>query len=405
MVPTTELTLLIVATKAPWPPVDGGRLVLWHTLQGLSGLGHRLLLAAPVDPARFDLGEVGRNLRPFCEPHLVPTAPRSVVRSLLRSATRPHPAGIVRHLHPQVTRRVAYLLAKEPVDVVVAEQLQAVPHVVPAVHRRPVPVVLRAHNVESILWRFSAARRRHPLRSAFLHEARRLASWEGRSLASVALTLTVSEADVGPLERLRGRGGGRIAYVPAPFPGALEPDPSPLAGAPSVAVLIAGGWLPARDATRHFMDRWWPETLRRMPDAHLHVFGLPANGSGRKGVTLHPPPRDSASAFPAGAVVALPFRHPTGVPVKCLEAWSRGLPIVASTETARALSATDGEHLLTADRPEEVALALGRLMAEPGLRERLVASGRELLARRHDPERVAQQLTDHYRSCVHALRA
>lgn len=405
MAPKTALTVLVVATKAPWPPVDGGRLVLWHTLQGLSGLGHRLILTAPVDPARFDLDEVARNLRPFCEPHLVAAAPRSVGRSLLSAAFRAHPAGIARHLHPQVTRRVAHLLATEPVDVVAAEQLQAIPHVVAAVRRRPVPVVLRAHNVESILWKFSAAHRRRPLRPAFLHEARRLASWEGRSLGSVALTLTVSEMDVGPLEKLRGPRGGEIAYVPAPFPGALEPDPEPLPGAPSVAVLIAGGWLPARDAAHHFMDRWWPETLRRMPAARLHVFGLPNGGSGRPGVTLHPPPRDSASAFPAGAIVALPFRHPTGVPVKCLEAWSRGLPIVASTGTARALSATDGEHLLTADRPEEVALALDRLMAEPGLRERLVAGGRGLLARRHDPERVARQLTEHYRSCAGAPRA
>ncbi len=396
--------MLIVATKAPWPPVDGGRLVLWHTLQGLSRLGHRLILTAPVDPARFDLDEVAHNLQPFCEPHLVAAAPRSVAGSLLSAAFRAHPAGIARHLHPQVTRQVARLLTTEPVDVVAAEQLQAVPHVMAAVHGRPVPVVLRAHNVESILWRFSAAHRRRPLRSAFLHEARRLASWEGRSLGSVALTLSVSEMDVGPLEKLRGPTGGDIAYVPAPFPGALEPDPAPLPGAPSVAVLIAGGWLPARDATHHFMDRWWPETLRRMPDARLHVFGLPDGSSGRPGVTLHPPPGDSASAFPAEAIVALPFRHPTGVPVKCLEAWSRGLPIVASTETARALSAVDGEHLLTADRPDEVALALGRLMAEPGLRERLVSNGRALLACRHHPDRIAHQLTEHYRSCVDAVR-
>src|SRR5215213_10565919 len=41
------LNVLIVATKSPWPPVDGGRLLLSLTLEGLEREGCRFTLIAP----------------------------------------------------------------------------------------------------------------------------------------------------------------------------------------------------------------------------------------------------------------------------------------------------------------------------------------------------------------------
>lgn len=391
-------TVLIVATKAPWPPVDGGRVVLWQTLAGLAALEVRVLLAAPVDPLRFDLDEVAAALEPLCEPHLVPARPRPAVRAVLSSIGRPYPPSVARHMHPAMRRLLERLLAEEAVDVVQVEHLQALAQVLGA-RRRTAPILLRAHNVESALWGFAAAHRPPALRGAFALEARRLAAWEGASVGAATLTLALSKNDVGPLERLgRGR-GGPVEHLAAPFPPALKAGPSPLPGSPAVAVLIAGDWLPARDAAHDLMRRWWPEILRGVPGAHLHLFGL-SGDTAPAGVTMHPAPEDSTTAFPTGSVVAVPLRHPTGVPVKCLEAWSRGLPVIAGADTARALGAVGSEHLLVADSPAEVARALARLEDEPGLRQRLVAGGREMLARHHDPVHLAERLIERHRWCL-----
>ena len=83
------LNILIVATKAPWPAVDGGRFLLRNTLQALAAAGCRLTLVAPVDAARFDLAEVDRQLSGFCTPALVPAAPLPPFAALLRSAGAP----------------------------------------------------------------------------------------------------------------------------------------------------------------------------------------------------------------------------------------------------------------------------------------------------------------------------
>ena len=151
---------LVVATKAPWPPVDGGRLLLRNTLEGLAAAGCRATLVAPVDPARFDLGAVREALAGCCEPRLVPApsagrtpSPAALVRVLLGGT----PLSIVRHALPAVRREVQRSLKEERFDLVHAEQLQAFAQAEPA-FAGGLPVVLRAQNVESDLWREAARR-------------------------------------------------------------------------------------------------------------------------------------------------------------------------------------------------------------------------------------------------------
>ena len=86
----------------------------------------------------------------------------------------------------------------------------------------------------------------------------------------------------------------------------------------------------------------------------------------------------------------------SGVRMKILEAWARGVPVVSTPEGAQGLEATDGRELLLARDPESFALALRRLHAEPGVAELVVAAGRRCLAAHHEPGAVAARLTEVY---------
>ena len=102
---------------------------------------------------------------------------------------------------------------------------------------------------------------------------------------------------------------------------------------------------------------------RRLPAAVLHVFGGGPNLDGLDGVARHPSPADSRTAFPDGAVVVIPERHPTGVPMKALEAWARGLPLIVDGPTAEILDAGDGD-----DEQRMAALDSERSAARQGAR-------------------------------------
>lgn len=391
------MNLLFVATKAPWPPIDGGRLLLARTLEALSELGHRATLVAPVEPA-VDRTAIAAALSPWCRPRLVSAAPRRPLATLAYAWARNEPFSIVRHALPAVRREVEQALSDERFDLIHAEQLQALPQALGAAAPRGLPVVLRAQNVESDLWFASAHRREGALARWLGGEGRRLAKWEGGALGRVAATVAISTLDA---ERLRvlGGPGTRVFMAPVPFPVTLPGPTAELPGAPAVVILGSGGWLPNRDGTRWFVEEVWPAVRAACPGAKLHLFGqeLPSEG---ESIVSHPAPVESAEAFAPGAILAVPLRIASGVRMKVLEAWARGLPVVATPEALSGLGARDGHEALVAVDPKTFARAIAALHREPETASRLVEGGRDALSRTHEPIRAARELLAVYSSVL-----
>lgn len=387
------MNVLAVATKAPWPPIDGGRFLLLNTLQGLAGLGVRVTLVAPVDPAAFDLDRVARELAPWCEPALVPAAPLPPVAALLRSGGAP--LSISRHSLPAVRREVERRLAAARFDVVHAEQLQALPQTEPA-FARGIPVLLRAQNVESDLWAETARRRRSLGGVLLRREARKLAAWEGRAVLRVSRTLALTREDAVRLGELAG--GGRIGVVRAAFPD-LPQGKGDLPGDPPVVVFGSRGWLPNEESTAWFASEVWPAVRAASPGAVLHLFGANA-GTGSVGIVAHPSPEDSGEVYAPGSILVVPLRIASGVRIKILEAWARGVPVVATPAALAGLEAEDGREALVARDAGEFAKAVQRIHREPGLAAALVEAGRQARWERHDPVAVARRLVLEYEAAL-----
>ncbi len=320
-------------------------------------------------------------------------------RPALRALARGVPLTIGRHVQPALRARVAAALDEERYDVVVAEQLQALPQCEPA-RARGVPVLLRAENVESDL--LAARPAPNGIVGLFLRrEARRLAAWEADAVRGVAATLALTRPDAARLQALAGA-TARVVVVPAPFAAeGLAPGP-PLPGAPAVVVFGSRGWFPNHEAADWFVRAAWPAVHRRLPDATLHVVG-PGDARGA-GVVRHAPPEDSAAAFPAGAILAVPLRTASGVRMKILEAWARGVPVVATPAAASGLDAQDGRELLLASTPAEFADAVARLAGDAACARALVDAGRALVTARHRPAAVAGALCDALSAAAAAAR-
>ncbi len=383
------MRLLWIATKAPWPPRDGGRLLLAESLAALAARGVRTTLVAPV--ARSAKTATQEALAAVCVPRLVALRPRSRAFAALSAALTQRPFSLSRHARPELQREVARELAAGPFDLVVAEQLQAFAQSAPA-RRAGVPRILRAQNVESDLWRQLGEASRGLARPLLLREAARLAGAERAALASADLTIALSAADG---ERLRALAPehARVEVIAPPFPGELPSAGQRLSGAPPLVLFGSAGWEPNRRAEQRFVDEAWPRVRAVSPAASLHWFGGLGAGGGRRparpGVFLYRAPEASAEAFSPGAILVLPLDIASGVRMRVLEAWARGVALVASPAAASGLGASDGRELLLARNAEEFAVAIDRLATIPGLAERLIAGGRARLAADHAPERFA----------------
>jgi hypothetical protein len=394
--PPPPLRVLWVATKPPWPPRDGGRLLQWLTLEALAGLpgAVEVDLVAPLVGA--DAAATARALAAVCRPHLVAARPWPLPLAWLAARAGRVPLTVARHRLPAVRRRVHDVAAERSPVVVHAEQAQAMPQALAA----GLPVVLRAQNVESDLWAQAGA----PggglaslARGALRREGARLARWEGEVVRSAARTVAVTAEDAGRLARLAGnRDEAEIEALPVPFPAQLPAGP-PLPGDPAVVLLAGAGWRPNREGAEAFLATTWPAFLRLRPGALLHLFGEVA-ADGVPSVVPHATPSDPAAAFPAGALMAVPLAVASGIRMKILEAWARGLPVVATPAAAAGLAATAGEHLGVAPLGQAFATALGAVAGDASAQGRQVAAARALLVARHSPPVAAAALLDRWRA-------
>ena len=391
------MRILCVATKLPWPPRDGGRLALALTLQGLADDGHEIHLVAPVyDDETVPAEPMDRiRIETVALPRLAWTT------AAIRAVFRRRALSIVRHHRAELERAVDQAIDRFRPDVVHAEQLQALANCAPAL-RRGVPVVLRTQNVESHIWQqVGAASLRH-LPLAF--EARRLRIEESRALAAASHTLTLTENDAAAWRHLGDKSASaKISALAPPFPPRLPPGKR-LDGEPAIALSGSAGWWPNTQATQWFLREVEPLISRHLPHAVVHVFGGEAR-VGAANVRWHPAPADSAEAFPDGAIAAVPLFVGSGIRMRILEAWARGLPVVATSIAARGLEVTPGRELAIADTPQAFCEAIRLLAESESLRAAMIDAGRRYLTERHDAVPLTQALLRVYRHAIAQQRA
>ena len=298
------MKILVVATKAPWPPVDGGRLLLLNTLEALAAAGCRVTLVAPVDAsARFDLDRVARELSPWCEPVLVPAAPLPPVAgaaAVRGSAAVDRPPFAGRPSGGRWSAGWRRALRRGP--------------------RRAAPGAAAG----------GAGLRPGDSRGAARPERgeRSLGGRGPSGEGSAGMPAAAGGEAAGGLGGAGGPAGGRdpgadgedAARLGELAALAAEPGGSEWSGRPFPACLPARGgwpairpwsvfgsrgWLPNEDSAAWFLRDVWPAVRAELAGAVLHLYGVDVP-SPPAGVAVHPPPGDSAEAFPAGSILAVP---------------------------------------------------------------------------------------------------
>jgi glycosyltransferase involved in cell wall biosynthesis len=392
-----RLRILYVATKPAYPPQDGGRLLIWNTLTELASRGHRITFVAP------DLGGDGeiprQHFKSVCESvQLVPGRPSPLWSSALRAAITRQPMSVLRHTHRAVQKSIRDELARCDYDVIHAEQIQAY-YNLPRATDLP-PVVLRAQNVESELWRMVAFRKP---RAAWIvrDEARKMAAFEASAVKSAAATVVLTQPDAQTLGGGAGPESRRISVVRPPFPSRLPSCDEPLDGDPPV-VLVTGGWLPNRDSLAWFRRDVWPAIRSANPGARAHIFGA-AGQANDPSISFHASPTDCARLFRPGSILAVPLRIASGIRMKILEAWARGIPVVATPTAVRGLDDVGRRAFLLARDGAEFGEAISRFREDPKLANDVIVAGRTALNLEFQPHRSAEQLESIYRKAISDL--
>jgi glycosyltransferase involved in cell wall biosynthesis len=214
-----------------------------------------------------------------------------------------------------------------------------------------------------------------------------------QKLAAAAFVVTCTAANRAHLARLAPEAAAHVHHVPHGV--TASPAAGPREGGPP-RVLAVGRLVPKKGFAT-FVDALGrltaareavvvgdgPERARLVAQARRHGVAVTFTGAlSPEAVALE---MARADILVAPSVVA-PGGDRDGIPNVVLEAMAAGLPVVATTTSGLPEAVEDGVTglLVPASDPDALAAALGRLLADPGLRRRLGEAGRQRVAQRFD---------------------
>lgn len=392
------MRILMLTQVLPYPPVSGPQIKTYYTLRYLSRR-HRITLVSFI--RREEEEVLAQALRPYCEAVYTVRLRRSRwrdLRALVRALRRGEPFLIARDHVPAFYDRIRSLHAQEPFDAVHADQLNMAPYALAL----PIPRVLDAHNA---VWRIPArlaqTARWLPIRWLAAWEARRLKAYEGAICRTFDAVLVVSAADREALEEAAG-GPFRAVHVPI----AIDPeDFPPVPRDPGAKGLLhIGGlyWPPNAEGIRWFLRAVWPRLRALEPEVELFLIGSRPPADIRRWAARDPHLHvlgfvpDPTPYWRRSAMLIVPLHAGSGVRVKILEAWSRGMPVVSTPIGCEGLAARPGENLLVAEDAPAFLEAIRSLLRDPARAARIGEAGRQTVWALYDYRKACWPLDEVY---------
>ena len=372
---------VIVDKFVPSPPDSGGKR---RSLALLERLAERM----PVTLCAFERG--GEDLDGLRSAGItvrsVPWQPG--IRRSVAGLGRTRSVTAARFSDPRLAAQVRAACTGDDLLVVEYTQMAHYAAGVPARYK-----VLDMHNVESDLMQSYAASGSGPRAWVAAAEARALRRMEDASGRDFDHVVCVSGRDAQLLSQ-RGTGATVCANGWNPRSAPLEPSVEPL-----VVFVALMGWAPNADAARWLTEQVWPIVRREHPAARLALVGKdPTPGV----VALAGPDVQVTGTVPSvepwlrrAQVAVAPLLAGGGSRLKILEALDAGRPLVSTSKGLEGLEDLEGDGVLVADDPLEMATAVVGLLRDPARAARLGARGAAAVRERHMWDAAWQPLWDH----------
>ena len=391
-----RLRVLFVAPYPICPPIHGGGVFMYQTVQELVGRCELhlvvLLDSAGQRGAHAELDGVCASTHYMVRPLGVPELAGSIVPHAVREFRIPDLAWLI---HRQIfTQRI---------DVVQLEYTVLGQY---AGEFRRIPCILFEHDVY-----FQAIARRLPLITSLVEQIKarweylRALRWELRMLPHLDRIQVCSPDNADYLEsflpELKGRidDGYRAGIDTWRYTYRTD-------GREPFTILFLGSFrhIPNLEALTWFVEEVLPLVLAEEPRARVMVVGSePPNRSSfrhAEAVELVGFVEDVREPLTRYSLFICPILSGSGVRVKLLEAFAAGIPVVSTRLGAEGLADRDGEICALADQPAEFARRVIDLLRDPRRAAEMAARAREEVVTKRDMRAMTERMVEGYRAEV-----
>jgi len=381
------MRILFLCNKSPWPPKEGGPIAMNMLIEGLLERGHQIKVLA-VNSYKYNIDvnaippEYGRKtgIELFFLDIRVKLFPAMMTVFTGRSY------HVERFISARFAERLAHVLKESEYDIVQLETIFMASYINTIRQNSNAKIVLRAHNIEHLIWERIARNCSNPLKKCYLgHLSRTLKKFE-RSVPSMVdgiAAITGKDADF-------FKSFTETPVVAVPF-GINPADYSFSVRAvkdPTIFIIGAMNWIPNQEGVRWFLDNVWPDLFRHYPGLRFHIAGreMPAwmKNLQLPNVIVEGEVEDASAFYASNDIMIVPLFSGSGIRIKVIEAMAYGKTVVSTQIGAEGIDYTRGENLLPADLPCEFFEMISVCEDHPEILQKIGAQARNLIESRYN---------------------
>lgn len=396
------MKVLIISNKSPYPPREGGPIAMNMIVEGLLEKGHEVKVLA-VNSFKYNIREedIPEEYREKTGIELIDVDLRIKPLPAFLNLFTGRSYHVERFISSRFRQRLTEVLKADRFDIVQMETIFVAPYLETVRRYSGAKVVLRAHNIEHLIWARMAASTSNLLKRWYIrHLANTLRQYEHRMLPRFDGIAAITEKDAVYFRQTGGQAEDRIIAIPYGIDVGNIPPPVPVPEPLTLFTIGAMNWIPNAEGVKWFLHHVWPEVHkefplltyylagREMPDWMLRL-SLP-------NVVVVGEVPDAREFMDAHGIMIVPLFSGSGIRIKIIEGMAAGRPVLSTPIGAEGIDCTQGKNILIANTPCEFTEMISLCLADRTRCKKLGADARKLAESGYDRRSIMEKLITFY---------
>jgi glycosyltransferase involved in cell wall biosynthesis len=405
------MRILLLCNKSPFPAREGGPIAMNMIIEGLIRAGHSVkVLAINSNKYNVEISQIPEEYRKKTGIELVyvnlSIRPLSALRNLFSS----HSYHVERFVSHDLEKALIRILQAEKFDIVQFELLYMSPYAQIVKKYSDARIILRAHNIEHLIWQRVAESIKNPLRRLYLqHLVRKLKNYECsvvRQFDGIAAITDKDAAFFRSAQCLQREDSRAIQVITIPFgiDPAQFPETDEKPEFPSLFSIGAMDWIPNIEGIVWFLEKVWPEIHQKYPHLRFYLAGrhMPQwlMEAEYPNVEVLGEVEDARAFMHSKSILIVPLFSGSGIRIKIIEGMATGKTIISTTVGAEGINCTHGQDILIADTPEDFITCISECVENKSLSETIGRNARKMILTEYDSDLIISKLTGFYQKIM-----
>lgn len=398
-----KLKILFVCNKSPWPTREGGPIAMNQLIEGLADAGHKVkVLAINTNKYSVKPEEIPEKYKQKTGIELVYVnlAFRPIPAFLNLFSTKSY--HVERFITSAFEAKLKNILQSDDFDIVQFETLYQAPYIDLIRKMSKAKIVLRAHNIEHLIWKRVSENQSNPLKGFYIgHLARTLENYEKRIISKFDGVLPITEKDAKFFRKFTDKTVMALPFgLDASKLNKLNDEK------PEKALFHIGSmnWMPNEEGIKWFIDEVWPKIEINLPDLKLYLAGreMPEwlNKLNRKNIIVVGEVDDAHEFIKSKAISIAPLFSGSGIRIKIIESMALGKAVVSTNIGAEGINVENGKNIFLADNADKFYNAIKQLLDNEELISDLGKNAKELIFNEHNTPKLISNLERFYRQIL-----